>query len=261
MSALHSAGNRADGEIALDGSDNVACEHGANFFVALPGQKLAKALLRVAAGLVGRDEALDGVRHFGGWAAVTDGARNRSNFAEAAAHAEVVGVHHFSFVLDFLAFDADIGDPVLAATVGAAGDMQLDLLVEAGEAFVEFGAQPAREALGFGQRELAEFGPGARHRASRESGGSYKQSRPGQFVRNGFGVLFGNVHEDQVLLRSGAEAAIAELVGEIGGFAELRRRYAAAEDGSANVIQAELLLLVDAQMVAVNAGGNVFFAG
>ena len=41
-------------------------------------------------------------------------------------------------MLDLLAFEADVGDPVLAAGVGAAGDVELDLLVEAGEAVLPF---------------------------------------------------------------------------------------------------------------------------
>jgi hypothetical protein len=45
--------------------------------------------------------------------------------AHRSAEAEVVGVGELAFVLDLLAFDADVGDPVLAAAVGAAGDVSL----------------------------------------------------------------------------------------------------------------------------------------
>ena len=64
--------------------------------------------------------------------------------ADSAADAEVVGVDELAVVLDLLAFDADVGDPVLAAAVGAAGDVELELLVEAGQALFELLDEPAR---------------------------------------------------------------------------------------------------------------------
>jgi hypothetical protein len=45
--------------------------------------------------------------------------------AERAAEGERPGIGEFAFVLDLFAFEADVGDPVLAAAVGAAGDVQL----------------------------------------------------------------------------------------------------------------------------------------
>ncbi len=50
--------------------------------------------------------------------------------ADRSAEAEVVGVGQLALVLDLLAFDADVGDPVLAAAVGAAGDVEPELLIE-----------------------------------------------------------------------------------------------------------------------------------
>ena len=50
--------------------------------------------------------------------------------AHCSAEAEVVRIGQLAFVLDLLAFDADVGNPVLAAAVGAAGHMQLELLIE-----------------------------------------------------------------------------------------------------------------------------------
>ena len=81
--------------------------------------------------------------------------------ADGSAKTEVVGVGELAFVLDFFAFDADVGDPVLAAAVGAAGYVELELLVEAGEAVFELVDEPAREALGLSDGQLAELGAGA----------------------------------------------------------------------------------------------------
>src|SRR5882757_6996785 len=98
-----------------------------------------------------RQEALDGVGDFGGGTAVADGTGYGGELADAAAYAEIIGVDHFAFVLDFLAFDADIGDPVLAAGVGAAGDVQLDVFLVAGETLFELLGEPAGIRLGFGE--------------------------------------------------------------------------------------------------------------
>ena len=61
---------------------------------------------------------------------------------------EVVGIYQFAFVLDLLAFDPDVGNPVLSATVRASGDVQLQVLIEAGKTFFEFFNQPAGEGFG-----------------------------------------------------------------------------------------------------------------
>ena len=117
-------------------------------------------------------ETLDCVGHIGGGAAVAYRTGDGGEFAYAATDAEIVGVDHFAVDLDFLTFEADVGDPVLAAAVGAAGDVDAELLLEAGEAIVEFTGEPAREAFGFGERELAEFGAGASDRGAGESRGA-----------------------------------------------------------------------------------------
>ncbi len=51
---------------------------------------------------------------------------------ERPAHAEVVGVDHAVVNLDLLALDADVGNPVLSATVGASGHVQFQMLIETG---------------------------------------------------------------------------------------------------------------------------------
>ena len=62
---------------------------------------------------------------------------------ESAAHTEVIGIEQAVADLDFLAFDANVSNPVLATTVGASCDMQFQVLVKAGQALFEFLNQPA----------------------------------------------------------------------------------------------------------------------
>ena len=78
-------------------------------------------------------------------------------FADRAAEAEVVGVDQLVAELDFFAFQADVGDPMLAAGIRAAGDMQFKLLIETRDANFEFFDQPAGETFRFGDRQFAEF--------------------------------------------------------------------------------------------------------
>ena len=112
-------------------------------------------------------QALNGVWHFRGQAAIPGGSGRRLMQAERAAHAEVIGVEQAVLHLDLLAFDTKVGDPVLAATVGAPSDVQLEVLVESGEALIQLLDQPSREGLGFRDGELAELGTAARDGAAR----------------------------------------------------------------------------------------------
>ena len=63
--------------------------------------------------------------------AVADRARHRLVAADGAADAEVVGVDERAVDLQLLALDADVGDPVLAAGVGAAGHVDPHVAIEA----------------------------------------------------------------------------------------------------------------------------------
>jgi hypothetical protein len=123
-----------------------------------------------AIGLECVKKARDGIGNFIGAAPEANGTRNGSDVANTATNAEIVGVDQFAIDLDFLAFDADVGDPVLAATIGAAGDVQFELMLEIGIAIFESFSEPASEALGFGESEFAKFGAGAGYGTANESG-------------------------------------------------------------------------------------------
>ena len=78
-------------------------------------------------------------------------ARHRS------AEAKIKRVGQLALMLDLLALDADVRDPVLAATIRAASHIQLELLIESRQPLFEFIDQPLGKALGLGDGQLAEF--------------------------------------------------------------------------------------------------------
>ena len=131
-------------------------------------EELAEILGRTLRDEVMLQQSLDRVRNFGCESAVADRTSDRLMESDRSTEAEIVGVQQAVSGFDFFAFDADIGNPVLAATVGAAGDVQLQVLLKAGEPFLQLFDEPARKTLGFGDRELAEFRTAAGDGASPE---------------------------------------------------------------------------------------------
>src|SRR3990172_12883027 len=81
------------------------------------------------------------------------------------ADAEGVGVPEAAVPLALLPLETEVGDPVLAAAVGAVRHADLEMLLEAGRPGLEIRDQPVREALGLGQRDLAELAARAADRA------------------------------------------------------------------------------------------------
>ena len=102
----------------------------AQFFVGVAANQARRFSSRWRVGQVVAQQALDGLGNQRRGAAIADRARDGGVLADRAAEAEVVGVGELALVLDLFAFEADVGDPVLAAAVGAAGDVELELLIE-----------------------------------------------------------------------------------------------------------------------------------
>jgi len=115
-------------------------------------KELAEIFFRSAIFVELLEETLDRVGDIGGGAAVAYRPGDRGEFAYASADAEIVGIDHFAVELDFFALEADVGDPVLAATVGAAGDVDAELLLEAGNAIIQLSREPTGKAFSFRQR-------------------------------------------------------------------------------------------------------------
>jgi hypothetical protein len=96
------------------------------------GQTRREDSRQVAASEIVLQQALDRFGHQRCRAAIAHGASHIGVLTDGSAEAEIIGVGEFAVVLDLFAFDADVGDPMLAATVGAAGDVEAKLLVELG---------------------------------------------------------------------------------------------------------------------------------
>ena len=136
--------------------------------IGMSGEELPQVLARVTVGHISSQQPLEGVRNLTRWAAVAHWPCRCLVESDCATQAEVVSIHQAAFVLDLLALNAYVRDPVLAAAVWASGDMQLQVLIETGQAFIEFFHQPASETLCFGDGELAKFGAAAGDRAAPE---------------------------------------------------------------------------------------------
>ena len=83
----------------------------------------------------------------------------------------------------------------------------------------------------------------------------------GEFLDDGGDAGFGDVDEEKILHGRGAEVAVAVMFGEIGGYAELRGSDAAADDVGADGEEAGLLLRNDAEVIAMDGGGELFGSG
>ena len=91
-------------------------EH-ADLVIGMSRKKLPQIFAGIAVFLKISQLALDGIRHFRRGAAVAHGASDRGILAHRATHAEVVSVHHLAAHFDFLTFQADVRNPMLAAAV------------------------------------------------------------------------------------------------------------------------------------------------
>src|SRR5262245_6496834 len=92
-------------------------------------------------------QALDGGGHLRGRNAHALGPREAPVLPHRPADRELVRIHHVAIHPRLLAIEPDVGDPVLAAAVRAAGDVDPQMLLEAGQALLQTLHEPAREAL------------------------------------------------------------------------------------------------------------------
>jgi hypothetical protein len=97
----------------------------------------AKILAFTAIGKISAQQALDGGGNFSSGATEANGPRDALIFADGATHAEVICVNQFTMLFDFFPFEANVGNPVLAAGVGASGYVELERLVETRDAVLE----------------------------------------------------------------------------------------------------------------------------
>ena len=115
--ALHRVRYRTCGSIAIDGIDLVSGQKLPEFVVTMPREVAAQILSPLASCPVTAQQPLDRVRNLGCSTAVSNRTRNRLHCADRAAYAEVIGINQRSVHLELFAFQADVGDPVLAAAL------------------------------------------------------------------------------------------------------------------------------------------------
>src|SRR5262245_54824922 len=130
MSAVDAVRRAGGGDVARDRLDQLAGQERAQLVVGVAGGELAEVLARPPLGEKAAQQAFDRRRDSRGRQAKPDRARDRLMAADGAADAEVVGIDDRAVDLDLLALDAEIGDPVLAAAVRAARDVDPELLIE-----------------------------------------------------------------------------------------------------------------------------------
>src|SRR5229473_4245371 len=167
--------------------------------VRVPGKELTQVLARLAHGEILLKQSLDRIRNLRRRAAISHGPRGRLMQTERSTDAEVIGIDDTAVDFHLLAINANIGNPVLSATVRASGNVQLQVLIEARQTLFQFFHQPAGEALGLGDRQLAEFRAAARDSASKEGRPANSQAKRVQLLGQVFSIKPGNVHDEQVL--------------------------------------------------------------
>src|ERR1700680_121794 len=133
-SRLHQPASRI-GQIAGDRRHDFSRQKLAQLRVAVPNKEPAQVFARFALCQVLSQQALERIRNFRRGAAISDWPRRGLMETERSTHAEVVGVHHAVLNFDFFTLNPDVSDPMLAATVGASGNVQLQMLIETGQAF------------------------------------------------------------------------------------------------------------------------------
>src|SRR5437763_10404485 len=249
---------RAPGRlVARDRLDELAGEEPAQVVIGVARGEMPEGLARQTVGQEGAQQPLDCREDVRRGQAEPDRAGDRLVEADGAADAEVVGVHERAVHLDLLPLDAEVGDPVLAAAVGAAGDVDPEVLLEAGQSRLERLDQAPRKALRLRERQLAELRARAGDRAATEGRGVEAQARRLESAAQGRSVLAPHVGDQEVLHARRPEFARAVAVGEVGGRAHLRRREPPAPHGHARVDVTRLLLRVDPDVVAVDVVGRV----
>ena len=133
------------------------------------------------------------------WPGSGSGPGDGGELTKSASDAEIVGVDKFSVHFLLFTFDADVCDPVLAAAVGASGDVQLQVLIKARETLFHLFHEPTRKSFGLGDCQLAEFGASAGDRAAAERGCGYEQAGGIQLIGQRSRIVW-NVDVQQICM-------------------------------------------------------------
>ena len=121
----HSPGRR----IAENRRDKFAGKEPAQLHIIVSSKELSEIFIGTSLVEIMAKQPLNGIGHLGRQAAIPNWTRNRLMETDRAADAEVISVFHAVAHFDLLAFDSDVGDPMLAAAIRASSDMQLKVLL------------------------------------------------------------------------------------------------------------------------------------
>src|SRR5579862_34052 len=245
-------------QIASHRSDSFTCEKLAKLCIGVPRKEAPQIFARLPRSEVLPQQSLDRSRNLGCEAAISHRSCRCLIQAERASDTEVIGIDEAAVDFHLFPVDADVGDPVLAATVRASRDVQLEVLIEAGKTLFQFLNEPTSEALSLRDCELAEFRACAGDGSAIEGGSGHAQTDVIKFFGQRFRVERWNVHDQQVLHVGGSQFAPCEAIGEIGGGVHLIGGHASAQHRRANVGIARLLLRMNAYMVAIHIGRRFF---
>jgi hypothetical protein len=161
--------NAAGRKVTFHRSDFLACEKCTQFLFCMSGKELPQIFPAFTVIHVSTQESFDGFRHFLRSAAISDGTAKAGKLAYSASQAEIVRILKTAIYFDLFAFQANVSDAMLAATVRASGDVEFELLIESWKAIFQLLHQPASECFGLSDGELAELRSGAGHRTAPES--------------------------------------------------------------------------------------------
>src|SRR5271167_1446302 len=126
---FHSARHTSLRQIASNRLDEFSGQKIPQLRVAVTSEKMPKILARRAIGEIRSQQPFDGLGNLGRGATKPHSPRDFLIEPERSTQAEVIGVHHVSADLDLLAFDSDVGDPVLSAAVRTTRHMQFQMLI------------------------------------------------------------------------------------------------------------------------------------
>src|SRR5437879_9142514 len=147
---------------------------------------------------------------------------------------------------------------MLPATVWAPCDVDAQLLLESGEPFIQFFHQPSREALRFGDCQLAEFCPGARDCSAEKRRAGRLEANLIQLARQLGRMPVANIDDQEILHIRGTHFASGEAIGKIRGSAQLLRFQSPAQHRRTNNAVALLFLPVNAYVIAIYILGREF---
>src|SRR6185312_6806262 len=197
-------------QVTLNGDDFLACQERAQCRVSMPSKKLSQILSAFTPIHVCAQKALNGVGRLLRATAVSNGTAKAGKGAHTAAQAEVIGVLKMTIYFDLFAFQSDIRNAMLPATVWASGNVQFELLIKSGQTVFQFFHQPSGKCFCLSDGQLAKLGSGAGHGAAPESRCAHFKLDCFEFCQDFMNVFTGYVDDHQVLRAGGAKLAGAE---------------------------------------------------